>query len=153
MQLITLAYEPADPFVYMPRLARRPLPDHPIRPIYEPVGENDVYFRTELYDAAALAYGHRQAGDEVWPTMQPHLAYADLDGILPYPVANDVTSANGDPYTGVVVQYSEEGISDGHYIFFELEDVRYQAGCFFSSFLDTGTARVPAPQSLGTPCP
>src|SRR6185503_15029848 len=55
MQLLETAWEPADPFVYMPRLARRPLDGAPVRPIYEPVGEGDSYFPTVLYDAIALS--------------------------------------------------------------------------------------------------
>ena len=31
--------------------------------IYEPVGKDDSYFPTNVYDAAALAYGNQQAGD------------------------------------------------------------------------------------------
>jgi hypothetical protein len=31
--------------------------------------------------------------------------------------------------------------------------VQYQYGCFFDSLLNGGTAVVPAPAPLGTPCP
>ena len=51
-------------------------------------------------DAVAIAYGHRQAGDEVWSTMQPALALAGLDGLLGYPVLDDATSDDGTRYTG-----------------------------------------------------
>ena len=43
LQLVEMGWESADPFVSMQRLARRPLPGHPVRPIYEPVGEGDQY--------------------------------------------------------------------------------------------------------------
>ena len=148
LMLVEMAWEPSDPFVSMPRLARRPLPGHPVRPIYEPVGRGDQYFPTVLYDAVALSYGHQEAGTEVWPTMQPALQLAGLSGLLQYPV-----KMNRGTYTGVVVQYEGDGIEDPHAIYRQLDAVKYQYGCFFESFLATGTAVVPAPAALGTPCP
>jgi hypothetical protein len=44
--LFEAASEAADPMVYMPRLGARPLPGHPVRPVYEPVGKDDSYFPT-----------------------------------------------------------------------------------------------------------
>lgn len=150
--MLELAFEPAEPMIYMPRLARRPLDGHPVRPIFDPVGAEDTYFDTTVYDAAALAYGHHQAGDEVWPAMQEALALAGLDGILPFPVEQNRTSeTTGDPYTGVIAQYPL-GISDGHYIAFEIEAVKHQYGCFLSSFVETGVGTVPKPADPGSPC-
>lgn len=152
MHLLETAWEAAEPLVFMPRLARRPLAGHPARPIYEPVGKDDSYFPTVLYDAVVLAYGHPQAGEVVWPTMQEALALDDLDGLLDYPVVNDLTSANGDKYTGVVVQYFGDGIYDPHAIYAQRDEVKYQYGCFLETYFATGTAKVLAPQALGTPC-
>lgn len=153
MHLLETAWEPAEPVVYMPRLARRPLEGHPVRPIYEPVGEEDSYFPTNVFDAVALAYGHEQAGDNVWSTMQSALALDGLDGILGYPVSDNRQSESGSRYTGVVVQYKSDGIADGHAIYSQLDAVKYQYGCFFSSFLKSGKATVPAPAALGASCP
>lgn len=153
LHLVEMAWEPAEPVVYMPRLARRPLPGYPVRPIYEPVGAADSYFPEAVFDAVALAYGHEQAGDTVWPTMQDALSLDGLDGILDYPVIDNRLSETGEPYTGVIVQYQSDGIADGHAIYSQLEEVKHQYGCFFSSFLKTGKATVPAPAKLGTPCP
>lgn len=152
LQLLQTAWEPAEPMVYMPRLARRPLAGHPVRPIYEPVGLDDSYFPTTLYDAVVLAYGNSQAGDIVWPTMQESLALAGLDGIEPYPVQDNASSESGTPYTGVVVQYEGDGIYDPHAIYGQLDEVKYQYGCFFETFASTGSATVLAPAALGTPC-
>lgn len=153
LSLSETALEPADPMVYMPRLGRRPLEGHPVRPIYEPVGKGDSYFPTVLYDAIVLAYGHPMAGDVVWPEMQESLALDGLDGVLPYPVVDNLKSkAGGAPYTGVVVQYEGDGIYDPHGIYGQLDEVKYQYGCFFSTFLKTGKASVLAPKPLGTPC-
>jgi hypothetical protein len=131
----------------MPRLSRRPLPGHPARPVYEPVGEGDEYFPTQLYDAAALAYGHNQAGTLYWPTMQDALAQAHLDGVRSYPVQQNRLSGNGRAYTGIVVQYPGDGIEDPHAIYRQLDAVKHQYGCFLESFLRTGIAVVPAPDS------
>jgi hypothetical protein len=124
-----------------------------VRPVYEPVGQGDSYFPTEVDDAVALAYGHKEAGEVVWADMQSALALESLDGVAAYPVAQELTSADGTPYTGVVVQYQGDGIYDPHAIFAQLDAVKYQYGGLFASFIATGTATVPAPQPLGTPCP
>jgi hypothetical protein len=153
LSVLETGLEPADPLVYMPRLARRPLPKSPARPIYEPVGKGDSYFPTPIYDAVALAYGHPQAGDVIWPEMQEALALDGLSGVLSYPVKQDLTSDTGEKYTGVVVQYEGDGIYDPHAIYSQLDAVKYQYGCFLSTFLKTGVATVPAPAALGTACP
>ncbi|MEM6789031.1 MAG: hypothetical protein AAF928_13630 [Myxococcota bacterium] len=152
LNLLETAWEAAEPAVYMPRLARRPLDGHPARPIYEPVGQGDSFFPVQLYDRIALAYGHPQVGDQVWPEMQTMLALDGLDGFLDYPVENNLTSATGAPFTGVVVQYAGDGFSDPHVIFAQLDEVKHQYGCFFETFFTTGTATVAAPAPLGTPC-
>ena len=147
-------WEPAEPIVYMPRLARRPLAGHPARHIYEPVGIKDSYFPPEVYDAVALAYGHPEAGEPQWASMQDALKLEKLDGLRPYAVSMNLTSETGTPYTGVAVQYHQDGIEpDGHAIYKQLDSVKYQYGCFFESFLKTGKATVPAVAPLGTACP
>jgi hypothetical protein len=153
LHLLETAWEPAEPFVSMARLARRPLPGHPVRPIYEPVGQGDKYFDETIYDGAALAYGNEEAGDTIWPTMQDALALDGRGGILPYPITNDRTAEDGTPFTGVVVQYKGDGIDDPHDIFQQLDAVKFQYSCFLASFLATGKATVPAPASLDTACP
>jgi hypothetical protein len=143
----------ADPFVYMPRLARDPLPGHPVRPIYEPVAPGDSYFPTTIYDAVVLSYEHPQAGSLVWSSMQDSLAQKGLDGLLPYPVADNRKGPGDAPYTGVVVQYEGTPGYDPHSIYATRDEVKYQYGCFFQSFLETGVATVFEPGPLDSPCP
>src|SRR5690606_32586277 len=92
MHSLEMAWEAAEPLVYLPRLSRRPLPGMPPRPVYQPAGLDDSYFAPPVLDAMALAYGHQQAGEEVWPTMQEALALAGLDGIIDYPVMDNLVS-------------------------------------------------------------
>ena len=153
LAIFETAWEAVDPMVYMPRLAQRPLPGHPVRSIYEPVGKGDSYFPEATYDAMALAYGHKQAGAEVWPTMQEALKLGGLGGIQAYPASSNLTSEDGTKYTGVVVQYEGDGVYDPHALYSQREDVKYQYSCFLASFLKTGTATVPAPGKLGDACP
>jgi hypothetical protein len=146
--------EPADPIVYMPRLAKRPLPGHPVRPIYEPVGKDDSYFPTSVYDAVALAYGHHQAGDVQWPEMQTALELADLEGVLPFPVAENMTSEAGGTYTGAVVQFVADGPYDPHAIYSHRDDVKRQYACFWDAFMKTGRGViVPLSTDWASPCP
>jgi hypothetical protein len=154
LALLETAWEPADPIVYMPRVAREPLPNHPTRPIYEPVGQGDSYFPTTVYDAVALAYGHQQAGATVWPTMQTVLALDGLSGTVGYPVADNRRSRAGTAYTGVVVQYAGDGVYDPHALYSQLDAVKYQYSCFAQTFVATGTGRVfdPTGRAADAPC-
>jgi hypothetical protein len=152
MHLVEMALEPVDPIVFMPRLGRSPLPGHPVRPVYEPHGQGDSYFPMAVQNAVAMAYGHKEAGSEIWSTMQQGLATEDLQGLIPYPVTNDVQSVSGTKRTGVVVQYVGDGVYDPHAIYSQLDSVKYQYGCFFQTFLQTGVATVPAPADYSVPC-
>ena len=145
---LALGWEIAEPMTAMARLQRRPLPGLPPRNVYEPIGYDDVYFSPSVFDAAALAYGNQQAGQEVWPGTQAALAADGLDGLATYPVANNRGST-----TNVVVQYADDGIEDAHYIYRQLEAVKHQYGCFLATYLATGTAVVPAPGAIDDPCP
>lgn len=137
------AIEVVDPIVYMPRIAQRPLPNNPVRSIYQPVGKGDTQVPEAVFNANALASGVEQAGTIFWSEMQESLALEGLDGIVPYPVANNLLSSNGTPYTGVVVQYEGDGIADPHGIFAQLDEVKEQYSSFFASFQETGVAVVP----------
>lgn len=150
LQLAQTAWEGAEPMAFTPRLARRPLPAHPVRPIYQPVGQEDSYFPEPLLDAMALSYGNQQASDSVWPGLQETLAVEGRQGLASYPVTDNRKSEDGTAYTGVVVPWPFDGFN-GHHVVFQLDEVKRQYGCFFTSFLETGRATVVAPDSTG-PC-
>lgn len=152
LHVLQTAWEAAEPYVYMPRLGKRPLPGHPTRPVYEPAGQGDSFFSTELYDAYALAYGHVQAGDSVWSSMQASLALDGLDGLKGFPLTNNLTSVDGVPYTGAVVQYPGDGFTDPHSIYAQYPEVMHQYGCFFETFLDGQAVIVPPVANVGPPC-
>lgn len=142
--------EGADPVVYVPRISRRPLDGHPVRPIYEPGAPSDSYFATQTYDAIALAYGHPQAGDVQWTSMQDALALAGLEGLRKLPLEDNLKSEDGTPYTGAVLQFEPKAApgdasADGHAIYSRRDDVKFQYGCFAATFL-AGKARILAPK-------
>jgi hypothetical protein len=150
MNMLALAWESAEPFAAMSRIAHRPLPGLPARHVYEPIGKDDVYFPTSIYDAAALAYRNQQAGTSVWPATQTSLGLVGLGGssLLSYPV-----KANLDGKTRVVVQFEGDGIIDPHYIYRQLETVKHQYSCFFATYIRDGVPTVPSPNVIGHPCP
>jgi len=152
MSLVGAGWEIAEPGLAMARLGRRPLPEVPVHHVYAPVGKDDLYFPLSIYDAAALAYGNRQAGDARWPGTQDALALDDLDGLASYPVSNNVRGPDGVDRTRVVVQFDGDGLIDSHYIYRQLDEVKHQYGCFFDSYLRTGTPVVVAPGPLTAPC-
>jgi hypothetical protein len=151
IQIMETALEPIDPMVSAPRLAVNPLPGHPTRSIYEPVGIDDSYFPTPIYDAMALAYRHPRAGEEIWPTMHVAQELVGLDKVAQYPLRQNLVSQAGKPYTGIVAQYRIPG-ENGHGIYRRLEGVQHQFSCFHSSYRKTGVAVIPPPSALGTPC-
>lgn len=151
------ALEAADPIVYVPRVAQRPLPNHPVRPVYEPVAPEDSYFAQETYDAMALAFQHPQAGDAEWSSMQDALALAGLDGLRSLPLTNNLKSESGAAYTGAVLQFAPKGlpgeVPDGHAIYSRRDDVKYQYSCFMAEFfLKQAATIVPPKPDFTLPC-
>jgi hypothetical protein len=123
-----------------------------VRSIYVPAGVDDPGFSNRIYAAMALASGVAQAGEVRSQVFPETLALGGLDGVVPYPVADNVASESGTAYTGVVVQYEADGILDAHHVFAQRDDVKHQYGCFFATFFAGGTAVVPPPLPLGSPC-
>ena len=145
--LIGLGWEIAEPGASMARIARRPLPGFTARHVYQPIGEGDQFFANSVFDAAALAYGNQQAGELVWQGTQDALHADALDGMIQYPVRNNRGT------TAVVVQYTDGGILDAHYIYRQREEIRYQYGCFLATFIRDGVPTLAAPAPVTAACP
>ena len=133
LNLIQAAWEAADPITYSPYIAQRPLPGHPARSIYMPAGQGDSQVPEPIFDALALADGLKQVDFVIWPEMQESLALGGLEGRQRYPAAHNLRSEDGQPYTGVVMQYRGDRIADPHTIVSQLEAVKFQ----YSYFLKT----------------
>lgn len=152
LHLLQTAWEPGDALSSLPRIAARPLAGHPARHIYQPVAPGDVFFPTRIFDAMTLGFGAEQAGDVLWQSMQDDLALVGRDGILTYPVQGNRRSEDGEAYTAVVVQYEGDGIANPHTIFSQLDEIKFQYGCFFARWMLNGDSAVPAPAQLGSGC-
>lgn len=152
MHAVETAIESADPMVFTPRLAKNPLPNHPVRSIYAPAGKNDSYFPMAVFDAMAIAYGVPQAGTEVWPEMQRGLTLAGLSGLRSYPLLENLTTGGGTKYTGAIVQYEGDGIFDPHAIYAQLPAVKHQLRCFHGSFHKSKKPVIVAPGDTSDAC-
>jgi len=153
MHAVETAIETADPIVFTPRLAKKPLPQHPIRSIYAPAGKNDSYFPMAVFDAMAIGYGIPQAGNEVWPEMQGGLKLVGLDGYRSFPLVENLTSsASGTKFTGAIVQYEGDGIFDPHALYSQLPAVKHQARCFHGSFHRAKKPVIVAPGDTSAAC-
>ena len=152
VRILSSTWEAGDALPSLPRQSQYPFDGHPVRDLYTPVSEGDSFFPTTVFNAMAMAWNAQQAGDTVFDTMQPDLGLVGGDGFAMYPVADNRTGGEGQSYTSVVVQYPGDGVANSHTIFSQLDEVKYQYGCFLASAL-AGNATVPAPAALGTPCP
>ncbi len=152
MQLVQMGFEPSDPVVFAARLGHNPLPNHPARDIYVPVGKDDPDFPIPIYNLMALSTGVQQAGTVEWSSMQDVLATDGRAGVLSYPQSHNQRSLDGRPFTAIVAQYQGDGILTPHHIFAQLDAVKFQYSCFIDSVLRGGVGEVVAPRSLGEPC-
>jgi hypothetical protein len=158
--LVQWVGESADAQVYARHLVRQPLDGSSPRHVLMFQGMVDHYIMPPIANVLAIAGGFDLAGQGLEAgiaeiaDLEPLASLLPWSGrsVVPYPVsANVATGATN--VTAVVVQHPEDGIEDGHEVFFQLEGPRHQARCYLESYAATGTPVVVAPASLATPCP
>ncbi len=153
LQTLNYSWQAAEPLYYMPYVANKALSGKTPAHIFEPVGKGDEFFSEGILNAAALAYNNQKAGPTVWPSLQENLTFALQQIGTDLPVQNNRQSIDGTPYTGAVVQYESDGLVNGHYIVFQLEELQFQYGCFLAQALNGIAPTIVTKQPLGSACP
>ncbi|MBT9556771.1 MAG: hypothetical protein IV100_12125 [Myxococcales bacterium] len=153
-----LALGPADPALFVSRIGHRPHLGWPPHSLLQAVGNHDKLIPTSILDVMAVAAAHPQVGTSVWTSMLEALAWAPLEPSSPYPVAANLTTIDGWPYTSAVVQVDAAGkdgqaLPDAGAILTQVDSLKFQYACFFRSHRETGVAAIVAPQPLGEACP
>ncbi|OGP60576.1 MAG: hypothetical protein A2V67_15330 [Deltaproteobacteria bacterium RBG_13_61_14] len=140
----------ADPLSYAPHVIWRPLPGRAPKHVWLSLGLYDHYFKPEAQNAIAAGLGLDAAGELPEKSLLDFLA---LDGrrVLDYPISDNL-KVDGRSITGVAVQYPQDGILDGHHINFQLDQTKFQYGCFLQTLFETGEPTIFAPQPLDSPC-
>jgi hypothetical protein len=176
LNIIMLAWGPVDPIHYARHYWQEPLPARAPKHVFMTQGFYDSYYTPPSQNAFILAAGLQLAG-EPFPSAafdqvaqgygydSPRCGYdvpcsrstveaMDMVGmdVAEYPVQGNLLS-HGDTYvTGVVVEALEDENMDGHHVNFQLDDLKYQYGCFLRTYIDRGTPTLLAPDDLSAPC-
>lgn len=158
LSILQWGAEPADPPVYARRILVEPRgAEHHVLMIQ---GVVDRYILPPMANATALSVSLDLAGEALDAQAQelsafdPFLGVAFLAGRgqTPYPARGNALMGGLGPRTAVMVQHAEDGIEDGHMVFFQKEGPKYQLKCFLQGFAK-GLPTVPAPAKLSDPCP
>lgn len=156
VHMVNNSWEMGDPYVALPRINLHPFEGHPARHHYTPVADGDDFYPPRVFNMMAVAMRSQQAGEETWTepeSLQSAMSLVGTDGFADYPVVDNRSNEAGDTFTSVVVQYEGDGVGSPHSVFSQLDEIKYQYGCLFASYLETGTATVPEAAPLGTACP
>jgi hypothetical protein len=153
ISLLEAALEPCDTIIYAPHVFSRPFPGVPAKNIYLAVGDNDYYTKPVTQDAIITALGLPLAGAALWPTILTNERLLGFGEPLKYPVAANASSENGGKVTAAAIQFFPDPVTqEGHWVNYNLPEVRHQYGCFLRTLIDTGTATIVAPAPEGSPC-
>lgn len=134
------AYEPADPLVFVERIAARPPAGASPKPVLVPTAPDDEYFPPRIYAALGVAYQHQRVGASIMPEVETALALAGRSQAS-YPLANNVNGV-----TSATAEFPPPPGLTGHQISLHRADTRYQMACFFKTFIATGTATIVEPK-------
>jgi len=176
LNIIMLAWGPIDPIHYARHYWLEPLPARDPKHVFMTQGFYDSYYTPPSQNAFILAAGLQLAGEpfpsgafdriaEGYGYDSPRCGYevpcslstveamnmTGLD-VAQYPVAGNLISRDGPHVSGVVVEALEDGNLNGHHVNFQLDELKYQYGCFLRTFIDTGTPVLLEPNDLSASC-
>jgi len=143
LSLFSMFLDPAEPISYGPYIIHEPRDGARPKHIYMPMGIIDHYMLPDIANAFAVSIGL----DLVEPVIEASSARAvELAGerIIAAPVQGNLETPKG-PATGAFIQFPEGGIIDGHHVTFQLEEPKYQYGCFLESYMPGECPRIPVP--------
>ncbi len=149
--MLATALAPADPLIYAPHLITRPFPGREPKNVWMPAGLYDHYFSPMSQNAIITSSGVDMAGEIIEKST---LDWMELSGArrLDLPVSNNI-KVDGKKVTGMSMHYVEDGIMDGHDINFQLDETKYQYGCFLYSIANEGKAIIYEPKpDFDEPC-
>lgn len=149
MAVFHQAMAPVDFLSFAPHITGEPLQGKP-KQVWMAIGLYDHFFRPECQNALFAGLNLDLAGQVADDRI---LQYLDLKGskLADYPVTGNIKQAGKD-LTGVAVQYKMDDILDGHHVNFQLDQPKYQYGCFLQSVVENGMGTVYAPKDLDSPC-
>ena len=114
----------------------------------------DTYILPPMANATALSHGLDLAGEALdadHPDLAQFRPLQDVIGLTGGEVIGLPAAGNAGGRTAVVVQHLEDGIEDGHEVWFQTEAPRHQTRCFLESWV-AGAAVVPNGGTEDDPC-
>lgn len=150
--LVNTVLSPCDPMIYAPHTILRPFPGRNPKNVWMPCGLYDHYFSPMSQNAIITSLGLDMTGQILENSTKD---WMEISGarVLEFPVTGNIRTSTGKAVTGMSQHYREDGIMDGHDINFQLEETKYQYGCFLHSIVNQGQAYICAPASAsGAEC-
>ncbi len=150
--LMNTVLAPCDPLSYAPHMIQRPFPGREPKNVWMPIGLYDHYFSPISQNAVITSLGLDMAGEILEESLDE---WMDVSGaeILEFPVSGNIPVESGKAVTGMSQHYYEDGVMDGHDINFQLDETKYQYGCFLYSIVNQGKAVIYEPRSdVDAPC-
>ena len=154
LSMFQWALEGADPPVYGRMVVREPPKGAAPRSVLMMQGIVDHYILPSIANATTLSVGLDLAGgslDADTPDLASFTPVATLLDLVGRRTRDLPVTANLGSATGVVVQYREDGLEDGHEVVFQTEAPKKQYRCFLAS-LRAGAPRVPTRGAPQDPC-
>lgn len=151
--------ERADPPVFGATVRENPGGD--ARHLLMVQGIVDRYILPPIANSTSLSHGLDLAGpalDADHPELSEHLPLEELLWLTgaearSLPAGGDQQAPDGSPVTAVVVQHAEDGVEDGHEVFFQLEAPKHQLRCFLEDLAAGEAPVLPEGGAATDPCP